>query len=47
MEVKKKAFQKLNLLDQTVHVKIMNAKVDGIVKNFQYDVKIFDPNEIN
>jgi hypothetical protein len=47
MEVKKKVFQKLNLLDTKISVKITNVKIDNKIKNYEYEVQIFDPMTIN
>lgn len=43
MEEKKKVFQKLNYIDSKISVKITNVKIDNQVKDFEYEVQIFDP----
>ncbi|MDQ3047007.1 MAG: hypothetical protein M3R27_05615 [Bacteroidota bacterium] len=47
MDTKKKAFQKLNLMDKKITVKIYNDKQNNEVKDYKYDVYIFDPMEVN
>lgn len=47
MEAKKKIFQKLNFLDSKIEVKISNVKVNNEIKDFEYEVQIFDPMEVN
>ncbi|CAN5437880.1 hypothetical protein BH09BAC5_BH09BAC5_21370 [soil metagenome] len=46
MNVKKKSFEELGLLNQKITVKISNVKVDGKMKSYTYFFTIFDPDEV-
>lgn len=43
MDEKKKYFIKQQLLDKKISVKITDVKINNELKNFEYDVDIFDP----
>jgi hypothetical protein len=47
MDAKKAAFQKLNLFNKKILVKISNVMIGKETKNFKYEVSVFDPMEMN
>jgi hypothetical protein len=47
MDVKKGAFQKLEILNRLIEVEVKNVKVNGIKKDFKYSFTIFDPDEVS